>query len=169
MDFAEFNKEIFKKAQEAKKAINQLLADKVEAEALRFVDDNFRDQGFNNNGLEKWESSDGTILVKSGALRRGFYSEKHNNEVHIKNDVEYAKVHNEGFEGQVSVPAHKRATFKKSGAKKKKIATGNVKAHTRKMKIKKRQFAPYPGSESATLNQKVNKVITEHLTHILKP
>ncbi|MBA3899529.1 MAG: hypothetical protein H0X62_04835 [Bacteroidetes bacterium] len=109
MDFSEFNKELLKKAQKAKNAINQTLAMKLETEALRFVDDNFNNQAWEGIAWEK--SGDGTILVKSGDLRRGFYAEQKGSEIHIKNQIPYAKAHNEGFEGTVNVPAHKRAVL----------------------------------------------------------
>jgi phage gpG-like protein len=171
MDFNEFNKQLLQKAQDAKKAMNQQLGPKVAAVALRFIDDNFRMQGWQNGALNPWVKGgkDGTVLVKSGALKRSFNSEIKSGQVRIYTNVKYAAVHNEGFKGEVSVKAHKRSKFKKSGAKKKRVSTGEVQAHTRQMDIPQRQFAPTAGSESESLNTQVKNTIESHLKHILKP
>jgi phage gpG-like protein len=81
--------------------------------------------------------------------------------VTIGTDVPYAKAHNEGFRGIVNVKAHNRnrytktklgtGKFTKKGTERMKTvqhigSTGQVKAHTRKVNIKKRQFmgnSPY--------------------------
>jgi len=168
MDFNWFNKELERKVNAIKQAISRDITQKVEAAALRFVDDNFRNQGWEGQAWPKIER-DGTILVKSGDLRRGFYSEKYNGNIHIKNEIPYAKAHNEGFEGKVSIKAHKRGKFQKMGAKKKKLSTMEVRAHARMMRFKKRQYAPYPGSESRTLNSSINIIIDKHIHDILKP
>lgn len=164
MDFSQFNKALQKKSDDVKKAIEKDILLKIESTALRFVDDNFRNQSYEG---EKWKDSDGTILVKSGALRRGFESEVGGDQVKITNDVKYAPVHNEGFNGEVSVPQHTRNLFKKSGAKKKKMGKVEVKAYKKKMNVPKRQFAPTNDKQSPTLNKQVQEIINTTIGNIL--
>lgn len=73
----------------------------------------------------------GSLLIDSGALINSI-TEKERSNVRViisagNTKVPYAKVHNEGFSGWVSVPAHSR-----NGA--------NVKAHRKKMNIPARPF-----------------------------
>jgi phage gpG-like protein len=164
MDFTQFNKALQKKSEEVKKAIEKDILLKIESAGLRFVDDNFRNQGYEG---EKWKESDGTILVKSGALRRGFESDVGTDQVRFTNDVKYAPVHNEGFDGEVSVPEHFRNSFKKKGAKKTKTGKVKVKAYKKHMKIPKRQYAPTIDKQSPTLNKQVEQVISSSISNIL--
>lgn len=166
MDINQFNKELQRKSAEVQEAIKKELTTKVTALGLRFVDDNFRNQGWEGTAWDK-SKADGTTLVDTGALKRGFNTEKRDGEVRFYNTVEYGQAHNEGFEGTVTVPEHTRARYSRNGQKRKKKSTGTVKAHKRKMNIKKRQFAPYPGHEGKTLNDQVNQTITETLTKII--
>ncbi len=166
MDHNQFNKFLAKKTIEVQKAIEKDILLQVESVGLRFVDDNFRNQSYEG---DSWKESDGTILVKSGALRRGFESDARNGEVKFTNDVKYAAIHNEGFEGEITVPAHTRSTFKKSGAKKKKMGKVAVRSFKRKMNLPKRQFAPTASNPSPTLNKNVQQVISTAINNILKP
>lgn len=138
----------------------------IESAALRFVDDNFRNQSWEG---QAWQESNGTILVKSGALRRDFTSEAGNGQVKITNRLPYAIVHNEGFNGTVSVPTHNRAVYVKSGRNKKRSGTIEVKGHKRHMRVPKRQFAPSDSSPSPTLNRIVKNVIQTATLKILRP
>jgi len=168
MTIAEFDKLLRENAAEIK-AREQELADAVEGDALRFIDDNFRNQGW--EGIP-WEDiqRDGTILVDTATLKRSFNGDSVPGEVRIYTNVPYAGVHNEGFEGDVTIKEHKRSKYKKTGkGKKVKSATGNVKAHTRKMNIKQRQFAPTESSPSPTLEKEVSTTIENHFNDILKP
>jgi phage gpG-like protein len=170
MNFDQFDQNMRDKAAKVKAAQQSLLS-KVSADGLRFVDDNFRNQSWEGKPWKKIVR-DGTILVSSGggALKRSFNDELSPGEVRIYSNVSYAQVHNEGFDGQVAIPAHKRSQYKKTGrGKKKKTSTGMVKAHTRKMKIDQRQFAPTAASPSATLQQQVNQTIQTHFKDILNP
>lgn len=170
MNFDQFDKMIRDKATKIKAAQQSLLS-KVGADGLRFVDDNFRAQSWEGKPWEKIVR-DGTILVSpgGGALKRSFNDEQRPGEVRIYSNVPYAEVHNEGFNGQVAIPAHKRSQYKKTGrGKKKKVSTGLVKAHTRKMKIAQRQFAPTAASPSPTLQKQVNQTIQSHYQTLLKP
>lgn len=167
MNFKEWEKKVNKQAEEIKKAAEQDIPLQVESAALKFVDDNFRNQGWEGQGWQKNER-DGTILVDSGTLRRGFESEVSKDQVKITNEVKYAAPHNEGFEGEVTVKEFTRSKFKGKGAKKKKVSSGKVKSHSRKMKLPKRQFAPTDDSPSPTLNKEVKTVIETKVNTILK-
>jgi phage gpG-like protein len=167
MNFDEFDKTLRAKA-EAVKAGALKLSQKVAAEALRFVDDNFRNQSWEGTPWQAITRADGTILVDTARLKRSFNQDGTPGEVRIYSNVPYAAVHNEGFEGQVSIPAHKRSKYQKlKRGKKKKISTGEVRAHTRNANIKQRQFAPTATSPSPTLQKAVNETITEHFSEIL--
>jgi phage gpG-like protein len=166
MNFDEFDKMLKAKAAEIKRQQGALLT-KLSADGLRFVDDNFRNQSWEGKpwlGIAR----DGTILVHHGDLKRSFNDELKPNEVRIYSNVKYAAVHNEGFDGTQSVKAYKRGKYQRTGrGKKKKTGTGDVKAFTRHMKIKQRQFAPTDTSPSPTLEKKVNETITTHYSTIL--
>lgn len=166
MDFNQFHNELKKKSEAVQKAITEKLTTEATAITLRFIDDNFRAQGWEGNTWPK-SKENGTTLVDSGALRRGFNTEKRAGEVRFYNTIPYGQAHNEGFEGEVTVKAHSRARYVKNGQKRKKKSTGSVKSFKRKMNIKQRQFAPYAGHESPTLNTKIEKLFTDTLTEIL--
>lgn len=164
-------------AQEVKEAQHMHIPQLVESAALRFVDDNFINQGWEG---QAWEPSKGTILVKSGALKRGFESFASPGQVRIINEVPYADAHNRGFEGEVDVPDHERGVYKKVGSGKftkkgkerlvtKKTGSVHVRAHKMKIKLKKRQFAPTEDSPSPTLNKIVTTIISSEMLKIIKP
>jgi len=165
MDIEEFDKWVRKAAAEAKKA-PQLLARKIESIALRFVDDNFQKQGWEGT---PWRESEGTILVKSGALRRGFEATSDHGEVKVTNAIPYAVRHNEGFDGTVSVKGHDRATLKGKGSRKVITGTHKVKAHSKKVKTHQRQFAPTESNPSPSLNTSVSTAIKSHVNDLLTP
>lgn len=164
----EFEAQMQKNAEEVKKQMQQLPA-LLAADALRFVDDNFRNQSWEG---KPWKAivRNGTILVETARLKNSFNYETAPGEARIYTNVPYAAVHNEGFQGSVSIPAHKRSQYAKTGkGKKKKTSTGMVKAHSRKMNIAQRQFAPTSSSPSLTLQKQLNQTIETHFNDILKP
>lgn len=166
MDFSQFNAALQRKATEVQQAIKNELAVKVTALGLRFIDDNFRNQGWEGTAWPK-SKEDGTTLVDSGALKRGFNTERRDGEIRFYNTVEYGQVHNEGFEGTIDIPEHTRSKYKRSGQRRTRTSTGTVKAHKRKVSITKRQFAPYAGNESKTLNEQVQKTVDKIIIKIL--
>lgn len=164
LTFDEFNENLARLAHEMAEEIDGDLAIEVESGALRFVDDNFTNQGW--EGVP-WKESTGTILVKGGDLRSGFRGERSPGTIRIYNEVIYAKAHNEGFSGTVEIPKHTR--MQKAG-KKGVFKAGkmiDVKAHSRKMNLPQRQFAPYEGHESNTLNTTIEGIIDEKVTELL--
>lgn len=129
-------------------------------EAVNWFKGNFRRQGWPGNGLQPWKPRKANarrnagrgILINSGRLSR---SPRIINtaalRVDVGTDVPYAKAHNEGFTGVVTVKAHRRTTFgqvKVSTGKAnkpyttKRMATGSgeVKAHSRRMNLPQRKF-----------------------------
>lgn len=166
MKFDEFVKQMAAWEKLLKSDLNGDLLLEIESAGLRFIDDNFRNQSWEG---QAWPASEGTILVKSGALRRDFYTERHPGQVKFINRLPYADAHNRGFEGDVTVPAHQRAVFSRKGRLTKRTGTVEVKAYKRHMRLPKRQFAPYEGHESPTLNKTVNSIIQKRILKYMKP
>lgn len=138
-------------------------------EALNFALDNFKKQGFQDSGFQKWrQRKDPTkwgpvkrpgraLLVDTARLRNsGRVFSLTPEQVGLIWDVPYAKTHNEGLSiGQIQTV---KGFTKKSGQ--------NVKAHTRKInqKIHKRQFI----GESTILRQLVLRHGTAHIMRYIK-
>src|SRR5579875_896124 len=78
--------------------LNKEAALMVVRETLRFVDDNFRLQGWQGVTFRPWQpNKKGTrILVKSGALRRGMNYQVQGDTVRFYNNIVYADIHNRG-------------------------------------------------------------------------
>ncbi len=120
----------------------------VGTQAVNFSKRSFKRQGFVDERFKKWPSRKRkqkgrkrSVLVKSGALRRGIrIVKKEPNAVTIGNNLPYARVHNEGFKGSQRIRAHKRNVSKAFGRKLKQPVTANVKAHNRKMNTPQRKF-----------------------------
>jgi phage gpG-like protein len=168
MNFNDFDKKLQKAALESKSASGLPLTKKVAATALRFVDDNFRSQSWEGVAWEK-SSEDGTTLIKTGALKRSFNQDCTDTQVRTYSNVKYARVHNEGFNGSEKVSAHTRGVYtKKVKGKRTKTGSVKVKSFTRIMNIKQRQYAPYEGHESPTLNKQVETIITDHVQDFFK-
>jgi hypothetical protein len=94
----------------------------------------------------------------------------------------YAKVHNEGFKGEVTVKSHTRNRYSKAkvgtgkftqkGKERKKTVTfksgeTTVKSHTRKVNIPQRQFIPTQDSPSPVLNNAITRELTKDLKKII--
>lgn len=131
-----------------------------------------------------------SILIKTGRLRRGNRMSVRNESVRIFNNVRYAGVHNEGFKGTVKVSAHVRRLrldgFIKHGDKayaygasmslktrrnlknKKVLLDSNVRAHSRKMDIARRQFMPSQTRGSEMLTNEVRTMTQKDIQNILK-
>lgn len=166
MNWDKFAKELQAMVHKLDRSVQNDILLKIESAGLRFIDDNFRNQGWEG---QAWKQSDGTILVKTGALRRDFSAISGDKQVRFVNRLPYAAINNEGFDGQVNIPKHTRSIYAKAGRKMKKTGIVSVKAHKRHMKIHRRQFAPYPGSPSPTLNRLVKNIIQTELFKILTP
>lgn len=118
-----------------------------------------------------------SILIKSGRGRRGMRVISVSATGFIYgNDVPYMKAHNDGFSGTVQVSSYTRNKFSKSKVESGKFTKSGkerlktvssisgsvqVKAHSRKMNLPRRQFA----GKSKELMQ---RLITKGQAHILK-
>ena len=181
MDSSEFGKFSAARAATLTRYFNNEGVAVVARETLRFVDDNFRLQGWQGASFQPWKAikRPGTILVKTGALRRSFnWQNRGNGEIYFYNNLPYAKAHNEGFKGAVNVRAHSRATYMKTkvsslSTRKTKTVTTKVRERTvetftRNMDLPRRQFAPFEGSESPVLNAAIIKQLAKDITNIFK-
>jgi phage gpG-like protein len=152
--------------------------------AVNFFLDRFKAQNWIGNTTEPWKQRKANkgrnqgraILVQSGRLRRSIRITKISElTAVIGSDVPYAKAHNEGFRGTVNVKAYTRhkygkektgtGKFTKSGKERTKTVqritgSGQVKAHTRKMNLPRRQFM---GSSPVLENQLKRKLLAELL------
>lgn len=153
--------------------------------SLRFINGNFRAQGWQGTTFQRWKKNrrKGTILIKTGSLRRGNYFTTAPGQAHVRNDVKYAALHNRGFNGTVQVKAHRRrilaaqkvesGRLTKTGKMKMKTVhtvkgVSEVKAHSRKMNIPKRQFFPESTNDSPVLAGAIRREIQRSLQNIFK-
>lgn len=193
MDIA---KDIFRIRKELQTYRTQVYT-KVGAVGLRYIDDNFRAQGYRASTLVPWKATvsgkgkliNGKrsmgILIKTGRLRRSFRSNSPGaGLVRWSTDVPYAKAHNLGFSGTVNVKAHvrkfkggdkigffaKKQNNKSTLLDTQKVATGIsfVKAHTMKMNIPRRQFMPTADRPSEIFTKKIWGKINSDVNRILK-
>ena len=183
----EFNKKLAAKQKQVKQYAERQFPVMAGNTALRFVDGNFRAQGFQGRGFKRWKENarGGTILVSpgGGSLRAATYVTFQIAMATLRNNMKYAKVHNEGFKGSVTVKAHSRnrmgkikvgtGRFNKSGkermiTKTTKIGQSSVKAHTRQMNIAQRQFMPIRDNDSPTLVRAIERQVSKDLINIVK-
>ncbi|AYD48213.1 phage virion morphogenesis protein [Arachidicoccus soli] len=154
--------------------------------ALLFISGNFYHQGWRGaNGIEPWKKLEnkrpGKILIKSGRLMRGNYYTTSPGVARVRNDTPYARVHNSGFYGTVSVRASQRKKFKVKGVDTGRLTikgkhaiknvhevsnTTDVRAHTRKMNMPQRQFMPTSMSDSAQFANVIRGEIQRELKSI---
>lgn len=159
------------------------------AEVVRFSHDRWRQQGWLGNTFQPWaprrkgakRNKGRAILMDKGRLRRSVRVVRVTaDSVVIGSDVPYARVHNEGFAGRVNIPAHTRNKYAKE-----KRGTGifstktrkerertvttlsgstTVKAHTRYIKMPRRQFL----GESQYLRRNLQRIIAAELMRAVK-
>ncbi|MNF85492.1 hypothetical protein D3C84_678890 [compost metagenome] len=116
-------------------------------------------------------------------MRAANYYTTQPGETTLKNNQPYAKVHNEGFEGTVTVKSHTRnkysktkvgtGKFTKKGKERTKTMTAKsgestVKAHSRKVKIPKRQFMPTNQNDSPVLNNAIQREVARDINKIMQ-
>lgn len=182
----EFPRVLESKARELRNYANNRFPSVAGNIALRFINGNFRAGGFQGQSFDRWKKSNkkrGSTLVASGALRADNHYTTQPGQTTLKNNRPYAKVHNEGFKGTVTVKSHTRNKYSK-----KKVGTGRltrngnermqtvtyksgestVKAHSRKMNIPKRQFMPTNANDSVVLNKAVERQVTRDIKQIME-
>ena len=117
--------------------IMQGTAEIVAETAVEYFQNTFRDKAFDGNPWvpPRVPKRSGSLLVQSGALLNSIRPVLVSPERIViaagNEKVDYAQVHNEGFNGSVTVPAHIRHT--RSG-------DHTVRQHTRRVNIPQRQF-----------------------------
>ena len=163
-------------------AVNQFPS-KAANTALRFIDGNFRAQGYQGAGFNRWKKNKkgSTVLVSSGALRAATSYSLQPGQVTIFNRMAYAKVHNEGFKGSVTIKQHTRNRYSKakvgtgkktkSGKERMKTITTKsgesvVKSHIRQVNIPQRQFMPITGYDSIVLVKAIERNVLNDLKNI---
>lgn len=182
----EFEKKLQQKAREVQNYANNRFPSVAGNIALRFVNGNFRAQGFQGQSFERWKKSKknkGTTLVEKGFLRAANHYTTQPGQTTLKNSSPYAKVHNEGFEGVVTIKAHSRnryskakkgtGKFTKKGKERMQTVTfksgsSQVREHQRKMKIPKRQFMPTNANDSPVLNNAIIREVTRDIKLIMQ-
>lgn len=156
--------------------------------AVLFSMQRFREQAWVDASTYPWKkrqlgakrNSGRALLVSSGRLRRSVrIMRTTSTSVTIGSDVPYARIHNEGFKGTVSVKAHTRTKWVKS-----RVETGNltksgrkqmrtmttagsqyaVGQHTRKMNMPRRQFM----GNSRQLEKQITRLITAEIMKAFK-
>lgn len=138
-------------------------------EAVNFAKDNFRKQGFQDAGIDKWKPRSAgsprnkgrAILVDTGRLKRSVAVLRiTRSEAWIGSDTTYARIHNEGgrIQATQNVRAHTRTN--RTGA------SSRVRAHTRKIDITmpRRRFI----GSSIELRRRFQKTVREKLLKALK-
>lgn len=138
--------------------------------AVSMVNQNFRDAGWRDGGLKPWKKTKRQMGKGKGSQYLPLHSSREHlsrstqykktgpGEVTISNPVPYASVHNDGFEDNVNVKAHKR-TISKGKNKGNKYS---VRAFSRRMHIPQRQFM----GESRELNEKIENIIRNTFKNI---
>ncbi|WP_295990514.1 phage virion morphogenesis protein [uncultured Alistipes sp.] len=127
--------------------------------AANYSQDAFRCKAFDRNPWPKNRDPKrrGKELVRSGKLRKSMTVEVKPDRAVISygNDmVGYAQVHNEGFDGEVTVPAHTRQT--RHGAV-------PVREHTRHAHIPQRQFLGEAQELDELLTEEIDAMVNEIL------
>jgi len=155
------------------RAILLSLPPKIGTECVNFFKKSFRDQGWTDVIFTPWakrspkakRNQGRGILIDSGRLRNSIrISGISQNSVTIGTDTPYAEIHNEGFDGVVTVKAHTRNGRQNFNSKlfrsMKKISM--VKQHTKHMRMPKRKFM----GSSVALNNDIKNLIKTNIQQI---
>jgi len=135
--------------------ITPQLIDGIGKIGLKFIDDNWRLQGFQGTSFQPWQKLKNaprptrSILVNTGTLRRSFRKQDSTDHTTLYTDIPYARVHNEGFHG----PQYVRSRMGTFG-----------KTFTRNQNIPQRQFI----GPSPVLTQNCEGFIIRKMTNALK-
>ena len=168
----------------------QRLPRMIGAQAVVFYKQRFKEQAWTDTATQPWKprkpgtprNAGRAILKDTGRLQRSIrVINVTRTSVTIGTDVPYAKAHNEGFKGMVTVPAHTRSRYEKVKVgtgqfsiktqkertrTEKRVVQGSeitVKAHTKRMNLPRRQFI----GNSRVLNQQVGRLIKAEINKAL--
>lgn len=135
-------------------------ADIVADTATKEFVGSFRKKSFDGNpwAPAKHPRSNGSLMVNSARLRESIKPITIDRERVViragnpdNKSVRYAKTHNDGFVGTVNVPSHTRGEHQ-------------VKAHSKKQNIPKRQFM----GNSREINQRIHKDVEDYVKSFFK-
>lgn len=133
-------------------------ADIVAHTATKGIINNFRTKSFDSN---PWKSAknperNNSLLIDRGHLWNSVKPIVITNERVVvsagnseKDTIKYARAHNEGFQGNIKIPAHRRGKNKST----------LVKSHTRHMNIPQRQYM----GNSKEINKRIHYDIETHI------
>lgn len=157
-------------------------------EVVNWSKDSFKNQGFTDSRFMPWKkrqvnskkNKGRAILVLTGRLKRSIrIVSLSKDSVAIGSDVPYAKAHNDGFNGTVTVKAHKRHSYSiskvgtgklnKSGTERMQTVKAvkgsiDVGSYTRKMRMPQRRFL----GNSFLMNERLKRVAALHLLKSLR-
>ena len=128
--------------------------------AVEYFQNTFRDKKFDGNpwAPPRVPKRSGSLLVQSGALLNSIRPVLVSPERIViaagNEKVDYAQVHNEGFTGTVTVPAHIRHTRR---------GDQTVRQHTRSVNIPQRQFI----GDARELETELQKRIEAYVESVL--
>lgn len=177
MDTSQFEKLVKQKALEIQKYAQTEFPAEAGNTALRFVDGNFRAQGWQGGSFQRWKPNKrkGRILVHRGHLRNATYYVTAPGMATIRNTRPYAKIHNEG--GTIDKKVTVRTFTKKAHTRKKTTGRGRIKVrshtvatHSRQMNLTlpQRQFAPTESSQSPVLNNAIERNVARAFKRIFQ-
>lgn len=192
MDTRQFERLIAQKAKQIEQYATTKFPTEAGNTALRFIDGNFKAQGWQGQSFQKWKPNKrkGRILVNKGHLRNATYYISGIAMVTIKNTQPYANIHNEG--GNIKIPVTDKMRkfawamyYKNGGGKTRKTKQGNAyssikldkKANQWKglaltektylnINIDQRQFAPTKSNPSPVLNKAVERGVVRAFKEI---
>lgn len=188
MDTRQFERLIAQKAKQIEQYATTKFPTEAGNTALRFIDGNFKAQGWQGQSFQKWKPNKrkGRILVNKGHLRNATYYISGIAMVTIKNTQPYANIHNEG--GNIKIPVTDKmrkfawAMYYKNGGGKTKGKSARAMlrnqnadnwkglALTKKtylnINIDQRQFAPTKSNPSPVLNQAVERGVVRAFKEI---
>ena len=183
MNANEFAAELEKKTKALEKYARVEFPRMAGRKVLRFIDGNFRAQGWQGRSFLPWQrnKTNTTILIRRGTLRRSINMQTSDGMVRIYTNCPYARVHNRGFNGTVTVKAFTRnkytatrigtGRYTKNGNERMKTVhqvsgSSQVKSHIRKMNTPRRQFMPESWDDSPVLVNALRRDVIKAIKQI---
>lgn len=172
MTAEEIRQRIVSVQEQVVREVNNNLPRRIGNAAVSMTNQNFRDAGWRDGTLKKWPTTlrqrskgkDSQYLPlhsrREHLSRSTQYKVTAPGEVTVSNPVPYASVHNDGFDGTVSVGAHQRTI----GRGKNKGKRYSVRAFSRKMHIPQRKFL----GRSRELTERINTLVNDAIERIMK-
>ena len=153
--------EIDKLLENQMEEIMQGTAQIIAETSVEYFQDTFRHKAFDGNpwAPPRVPKRSGSLLVQSGALLNSIRPVLVSPERIViaagNEKVDYARVHNEGFKGSVTVPAHIRHTRR---------GDQTVRQHTRSVNIPQRQFIGGARELETELQKRIEAYVESVLT-----